>query len=175
MLYWSKYVMKEAQRDPARSGAGSEVPKFFLRLQGHQQLTSIEQLGLDYGIPDLEATVVKYFRQNDSVFYDFSSSSTDYLMFFEPFSSLQLTLSVCHGLIKFASPRRIFAKKTSFRSVKLFGTEFLCLTIRFAPIWPAGEYSGMCNSRVIYVYLADLRADIRIFGPNIRTSGRRAG
>ena len=92
MLCWSKYVTEGARRDPAGSGSGSEVPKFFLRLQGHQQLTSIEQLGLDYGIPDLEATVVQYFRQNHSVFYDFSSSSADYSRFFEPFSSLQLTL-----------------------------------------------------------------------------------
>ena len=92
MLCWSKYVTEGARRDPAGSGSGSEVPKFFLRLQGRQQLTSIEQLGLDYGIPDLEATVVEYFRQNHSVFYDFSSPSADYSTFFEPFSSLQLTL-----------------------------------------------------------------------------------
>ena len=97
--------------------------------------------------------------------------------------------SVRHGLIKFASPRRIFAKKTSFRSGKLFGTEFLCPTIRFAPIRPAGEYSGTCNSRVsgrqsgyiwptcgpiyaysvlIYVHPANMRANICI-------SGSRAG
>ena len=77
MLYWSKYVTEGARRDPARSGFGLEVPKFFLRLQEHQQLTSIEQLGLDCDIPDLEATVVEYFRQNHSVFYDFSSSNTN--------------------------------------------------------------------------------------------------
>ena len=92
ILCWSKYVTEGARWDPAGSGSESEVPKFFFRLQECQQLTSIEQLGLDYGIPDLEATVVEYFGQNHSMFYDISSFSTDCSIFFEPFSSLQLTL-----------------------------------------------------------------------------------
>ena len=33
-LCWSKYVTEGAWQDPTRSGSGSEVPKFFLRLQG---------------------------------------------------------------------------------------------------------------------------------------------
>ena len=97
MLCWSKSIgSKRDQHATGLGESGSVVPRFFLRLQGRQDLTSVRQLGVDYGIPDLEHTVLEYFRENHFTYDTPGNPSADCLTILaatcEPFFSLQLTL-----------------------------------------------------------------------------------